>query len=119
MTPSHLRSGPSPLRHGLVAKSAALAHPDLDTAVQAVAAANTPLADAGTARTAAQTAAVTHEIKRIQAREALETHIAETELGILQQFVGRDDLVRAILAPPRKAPGKRGPAGGEEGGDNK
>ena len=98
----------------LVSKGTALAHPDLGDAVQAVAAANKPLSDAGAARTTAQTEAAAHEIKRIQAREALELLIAETELGILQKFVGRDDLVRAILAPPRRTASKRGPASGED-----
>lgn len=66
-----------------------------------------------------------HEIKRIQARDALELLIAETELGVLQKFIGRDDLVRAILAPPRKARSKpgAGPEGsgaeGGEGGEDK
>ncbi len=104
---------------GLVAKATTLAHPDLGASIQAVAAANTQLSDAGTARAAATVDARTYEIKRLQAHAALELLIAETELGILQKFVGRDDLVRAILAPPRKATSKRGAAAEdtvEEGG---
>ena len=106
----------------LVSKGTTLAHPDLGGAIQVVADANGPLADAGTARAVAKIAAATHEIKRIQIREELELLIAQTELGILQKFVGRDDLVKAILAPPRKTGSRRGAAEddkGDEGGEDK
>lgn len=104
---------------GLVAKGAALAHPELGAPIQAVADANGPLADASTARVAATAQATTHEIKRIQARDGVELLIAETELGVLQKFVGRDDLVRAILAPPRKSGSKRGAATEDQGSEDK
>ena len=84
--------------------------------------ANGLLAEADTVRMAAKTAAATHEIKRIQARDALLLHIAETELAVFKAFVGRDDLVRAILSPPRRAgstkPADSGNDKGHDGGED-
>lgn len=85
----------------LLAKLAELNNSALAPTRAALEKANAELKAAHEARTAAETAETANEIRRIQTRDALELLIAETELAILQQFVGRRDLVRAIVATPR------------------
>jgi len=96
----------------LLAKANELATPSLAGAVQALTKENAALGEAGAARAAARDGASVHEVKRQKAREALELLIATTEVGILTAFPGRRDLVRAILAPTRRASVAR-----EDGGD--
>lgn len=96
----------------LLAKAKELATPALGGTVQALAKENAALSDAAGVRATARDEASVHELKRQKAREALELLIATTEVGILTAFPGRRDLVRALLAPPRKAA-----AAAEEDGD--
>lgn len=62
---------------------------------------------AAKARTAAGNQLIAHEVVRAREVDAVEALIAEVEPQILTRFPGRRDLLRAILAPPRR-PRKKG-----------
>ena len=81
-----------------------LNHAELNPHLETLGEATTRLREAGAARSEAQRDAQAHEIKRIVAKEQLELLIAETEVAILTSFVGRADLVRAVLGPEPERP---------------
>lgn len=85
----------------LVAKGHELGHPDLAESLGKLSHANETLHTAAQVRDAADTQALLHEITRRKLKTELERLVAHAEVGILTQFPGRDDLVRAMLAPDR------------------
>ncbi len=91
---------------GLIARGTALDHADLTAPLAAFVAATERLGAAGRAHRAARVQAQTAEIRRVALHGELEGLVALTELGVLTRFVGRDDLVRAVLAPSRSRPGR-------------
>lgn len=91
--------------HGLVAKGQALGVDGLAKQLHDVAHATADLEEAGQLRVAAEQAAGLHEIERKKLHAATEALIATTEATILAKLPGRNDLVRAVLAPER-APAK-------------
>lgn len=50
---------------------------------------------------AAETALLGHAVARMKLIRRLEMTIATTEVELLTRFPGRDDIVRAVLAPPK------------------
>lgn len=88
----------------LLRKGQELQHPDLADSLQRLAHANERLAAAEAARTQARAEAAVHEVPRVRAVDAVEALTAQTEVGILTRYPGRDDLVRAALAPQRSEP---------------
>jgi hypothetical protein len=91
----------------LLTRATELAHPELAPTLSALSQANTTLGEASEQRRTARDASLVHEIRRMAALDRLELLASETQLGILERFVGHSDLVRAILAPDRPVEERR------------
>ena len=85
-------------------KGSALAHPDLTKSLATLKKETDTLHTAELERSAAQNATLVLDITRANQVAALDKLTAVTEIGILTQFPGRRDMVRAALAPARSAP---------------
>lgn len=86
---------------GLLQKAQAQNTPMLAEPLQKLHHATAHLGPAGHERTAAEQKSAVHEVVRKQALAATEALTATTQATLLAQWPGRDDLVRACLAPQK------------------
>ncbi len=86
----------------ILAKAAVLNSPELGASAAAVAKATEKLKAADVDRAAARKSVLVLDITRAEQVDALELAMAHTEVQILTKMPGRNDLVRALLAPARK-----------------
>ncbi len=82
----------------ILAKGAALAHPDLTKSLATLKTTTAALTSAAAERDKAQEAALLLDIPRAKQVTAVDALTATTEIGILTKFPGRRDVVRAVLA---------------------
>ena len=98
----------------ILAKGAALAHPDLTKSLATLKTATAALAGAAADRDKALEASLLLDIARAKQVTAVDALTATTEIGILTKFPGRRDVVRAVLAqaqPEAKSKAQEADAG--------
>ena len=99
----------------LLGRARHLAHPAIAAQVDAFAAAHASLAPAVALRERAAAEALTLDTDRRRLLTEVESAIATAEVGVLQAFPGRRDLVRGLLSPLR--PSRKARPGEDVGED--